>query len=76
MKVRASITLSEGLLKAVGKCARQKKETRFDFTETAGCASIQQPIRDEQNARDLGITNRYADFLNQEACDVLEYLSR
>ena len=29
--------------------------------------------RNEQNARDLEIINRRADFLNQEARDVLEY---
>jgi len=36
-------------------------------------AFIGQLIRNEQNARDLEIINRRADFLNQQASDVLEY---
>ena len=36
-------------------------------------AFIEQLIRDEQNARDLELLNRNADFLNREASDVLEY---
>jgi hypothetical protein len=34
---------------------------------------INQLIRGEQNARDLEILNRRADFLNAEAADVLAY---
>jgi hypothetical protein len=30
-------------------------------------------IRDEQNARDIQIINKRADYLNQEAADVLAY---
>ena len=44
-----------------------------DFIETAVWTFIGQLIRDEQNARDLEIINRRADFLNQEAADVLAY---
>jgi len=73
MKVKTSITLSEELLKAVDKRTKQQRKTRSDFIEAAVWAFIEQLIRDEQNARDLEIINRDADFLNQEANDVLEY---
>jgi metal-responsive CopG/Arc/MetJ family transcriptional regulator len=73
MKVKTSITLSDKLLEAVDKRARQHKKTRSGFIEVAVWAFIEQQIRNEQNARDLEIINRRADFLNQEANDVLEY---
>ena len=73
MKVKTSITLSEELLKVIDKRAKQHKKNRSDFIEAAVWAFIGQLIRDEQNARDLEIINRRADFLNQEAADVLGY---
>lgn len=73
MKIKTSITLSEEVLEAVDKRAKQHKKTRSDFIERAVWAFIAQLIRNEQNARDLEILNRRADFLNQEASDVLEY---
>jgi len=73
MKVKTSITLSEELLKVIDKRAKQYKKNRSDFVEAAVWAFIGQMIRDEQNAKDLEIINRRADFLNQEAADVLAY---
>ncbi len=73
MKVKTSITLSEELLKVIDKRAKQYKKNRSDFIEAAVWAFIGQLIRDEQNARDLEIINRRADFLNQEAAEVLTY---
>ncbi len=73
MKVKTSITLSEEVLKAVDKRAKQHKKTRSDFIEAAVRAFIAQLIRKEQDARDLEIINRRADFLNREASEVLEY---
>jgi len=73
MKVKTSITLSDKLLEAVNERAKQQRKTRSDFIEVAVWAFIEQLIRDEQNARDLEIINRRADFLNREASDVLEY---
>jgi len=73
MKVKTSITLSEELLKAVDKRARQSKKNRSDFIETAVWAFIGQVIRDELNARDLEIINQRADRLNEEAADVLAF---
>jgi metal-responsive CopG/Arc/MetJ family transcriptional regulator len=61
------------LLQAIDKRARQLKKNRSDFIEAAVWAFIGQLIRDEQNAKDLEIINRRADFLNQEAVDVLAY---
>jgi len=74
MKVKTSITISEELLKVVDKRAKQYKKNRSDFIEAAVLAFIGKLIRDEQNARDLEILNRRADFLNQEAAEVLAYL--
>ncbi|MBI5079903.1 MAG: ribbon-helix-helix protein, CopG family [Chloroflexi bacterium] len=73
MKVKTSITLSEELLKVIDKRAKQYKKNRSDFVEAAVWAFIGHMIRDEQNAKDLEIINRRADFLNQEAADVLAY---
>jgi metal-responsive CopG/Arc/MetJ family transcriptional regulator len=73
MKVKTSITISEELLKVVDKRAKQYKKNRSDFIEAAVLAFIGKLIRDEQNARDLEILNRRADFLNQEAAEVLAY---
>lgn len=73
MKVKTSITLSEELLEVMDGHVKQQKKTRSDFIETAVWAFIEQLARAEQNARDLEIINRRADFLNEEAADVLEY---
>jgi metal-responsive CopG/Arc/MetJ family transcriptional regulator len=72
MKVKTSITLSEDLLEAIDQQARPDK-TRSEFIEMAVRAFIARRIRDEQNARDLEIINRRADYLNQEAEVVLAY---
>jgi metal-responsive CopG/Arc/MetJ family transcriptional regulator len=73
MKVKTSITLSEELLKVLDKRARQHHKNRSDFIEAAVWAFVRQLARNEQNARDLEILNRRADFLNKEAADVLSY---
>ena len=73
MKVKTSITLSEELLKAIDKRAKKHNKNRSDFIEAAVWSFIGQLIRDEQNARDLETINRRADYLNQEAADVLAY---
>ncbi|HWQ69450.1 MAG TPA: ribbon-helix-helix domain-containing protein [Patescibacteria group bacterium] len=73
MKVKTSITLSEDLLKAIDRRAKQHKKNRSDFIEAAVSTFIRQLIRDEQNARDLEVLDRRADYLNQEAVDVLAY---
>ncbi len=73
MKVKTSITISEELLQRVDERALQFKKNRSDFIEAAVWAFIGQLIRDEQDAKDLETINRRAEFLNQEAADVLAY---
>ncbi len=73
MKTKVSIVLSEELLRAVDMCARQQKKTRPAFIEASLWAFIQRPMRKVQDARDLEILNQQADFLNEEARDVLGY---
>jgi metal-responsive CopG/Arc/MetJ family transcriptional regulator len=73
MKVKISVTLSEELLKALDDHARQQHKNRSDFIEEAAWAFLRQPARNEQDAHDQEIINRRADFLNEEAADVLSY---
>jgi metal-responsive CopG/Arc/MetJ family transcriptional regulator len=72
MKIKTSITLSEDLLKAIDEYAREYNN-RSEFIEKAVRVFIRQLIRRQQDARDLKIINRRADYLNQEAMDVLAY---
>ncbi len=72
MKAKISITLSEDLLKAIDEYSGQYRN-RSEFIEEALRAFIKQMIRSKQNARDLEIINRRADYLNEEAADVLTY---
>jgi metal-responsive CopG/Arc/MetJ family transcriptional regulator len=72
MKRKTSITLSEEILEAIDRRARDAKN-RSDFIETAVRAYIAKLIRDEQNAKDLAIINQHADRLNGEAADVLKF---
>ena len=72
MKVKTSITLSEDLLKAVDEYAKEYNN-RSEFIEEAVRVFVRQLIRREQDARDLEIINQRADYLNQEAMDVLTY---
>ncbi len=72
MKVKTSITLSKDLLKEIDEYAG-KYNNRSEFIEEAVRAFIRQLIRKQQDARDLEIINRRADYLNREATDVLTY---
>jgi metal-responsive CopG/Arc/MetJ family transcriptional regulator len=72
MKVKTSITLSEDLLKVMSEYAEEYKN-RSEFIEEAIRAFIKQLIRRQQDARDLEIINRRAEYLNREAADVLTY---
>jgi metal-responsive CopG/Arc/MetJ family transcriptional regulator len=73
MKVKTSITLSGELLEIIDARARKANRNRSDFIETAIRLFIQQLLREEQNARDLEIINRRADYLNREAAHILAY---
>ena len=72
MKVKTSVTLSEGLLEAIERWSPRHKN-RSDFIETASWRHIRQLAKDEQSARDLEIINRRAGRLNREAEDVLAF---
>jgi len=72
MKLKTSITLSEGIMADINKQSSQFKN-RSDFIETAVRSYIDQMRRAEQDAKDLAIINRRARRLNQEAVDVLAY---
>jgi len=73
MKVKTSITVSQELLEDIDVRARQSQRNRSDFIETAVRIFIQQLEREEQDAKDLEIINRRADYLNREADEVLTY---
>jgi len=72
MKIKTSITLSEDLLKAIDRYAKEYNN-RSEFIEEAVRAFIRQMIRRQQDARDLEIISHRADYLNREAMDVLTY---
>src|SRR3989304_8093051 len=72
MKIKTSITLSEDLIKAIDEYAGEYNN-RSEFIEKAVRVFITQLIRRQQDARDLEIINHRADYLNQEAMDVLTY---
>ena len=73
MKDKISITVSQELLEVIDARARQSQRNRSDFIETALRTFIQQLEREEQNADDLEIINRRADYLNREAAEVLSF---
>jgi metal-responsive CopG/Arc/MetJ family transcriptional regulator len=73
MKVKTSITVSQELLQVIDARARQSQRNRSDFVESAVRTFIQQLEREEDNASDLEIINRRADYLNREAAKVLTY---
>ena len=72
MKLKISVSISEDLLEAVD--ARIGPDaSRSEFIERAVRGYIASLVRREQDARDLEIMNRYADEMNAEASDLLDY---
>lgn len=72
MKVKISIALPKDLLKEIDEYTR-KYNSRSGLIEEAARVFIRQLTRKQQDARDLKIINRRADYLNREAIDVLTY---
>ncbi|MBN2382733.1 hypothetical protein JXQ70_07610 [bacterium] len=72
MKVKTSITLSEEIIEYIDQNLDQMR-TRSEFIERALLVFIAQRKRAELNARDVEIINKRADYLNEEADDVLSY---
>ncbi len=72
MKIKTSVSLSDGLLKLIDKTAKGEKN-RSAFIETAVRAYLEVMKRHGRDQADLSIINRLAERLNSEARDVLGY---
>jgi metal-responsive CopG/Arc/MetJ family transcriptional regulator len=69
MKVKTSVTLSEELLEAISAQERNRSE----FLEAAAWAYLATQEREERYRRELALFNEYADALNAEQAEVLQY---
>jgi metal-responsive CopG/Arc/MetJ family transcriptional regulator len=71
MKVKTSVTLSEELLRAIEN--EVKQENRSSFIEEATWSYLRAIQRGARDREDLKAIEKYAEELNAEALDVLEY---
>lgn len=71
MKVKTSVTLSEELLRAIS--AETDQANRSAFIEEATWQYLRRRRREARDRRELDRINEYADQLNDEARDVLEF---
>lgn len=72
MKVETSIIVDKELLETVERLAGKDKN-RSEIIEAALQAYVARSARHKQNAPDLEIIAAYADDLNAEALDTLDY---
>jgi len=72
MKIKTSVTLSEGLVEELDEIT-EEDSNRSQMIERAVAEFIERERRQLRDARDLEILNRSADELNQEIDDVLTY---
>lgn len=72
MKVETTVELPEDLLTAIDQRSGEYGG-RSELVEAAVRALIEAPSQSDLEARDLAIIERYADELNEEAADALEY---
>jgi len=72
MRVKTSLTLSAGLLKAIGRASR-KGESRSRTIERLVREGLAARRRRAADAQELALINSHADALNAEAADVLGY---
>jgi metal-responsive CopG/Arc/MetJ family transcriptional regulator len=72
MKVKTSITLSDGLLKEL-ESYEGGAESRSTLIEQAVREFLQNRAKKAREEKDLKILNAKADSLNEEAEDVLSY---
>jgi len=72
MKEKTSITLSSDLLADVDKSAGAAK-SRSAFIEGVLREYFKENVRQAIHQRDVELINANADYLNQEAMDVLRY---
>jgi metal-responsive CopG/Arc/MetJ family transcriptional regulator len=73
MKVKTSITLSEGILENVDRLSTARACSRSEVIESAVQAYLRGLAQAERESRDLEILNRAAERLNAEALEVLEF---
>jgi len=71
MKVKASITLSDDVLRAVDELA--KSSSRSEVIEHALRDFLAARERQLRDARDIEIMNKHADSYNLETADLLSY---
>jgi len=72
MKIKTSITLSENLVEDIDEYVDQFKN-RSAFLEAAAWAFIAQLRRAQRDAADIAIMDQWADELNAEVADALDY---
>lgn len=72
MKVKTSITISQGILSQLDK-ALDRQGNRSAFIEEAIKHHLLRLARERRDQRDIQILNEQADQLNAEATDVLGY---
>jgi len=72
MRVKTSVTIDEGVLKAIDK-ATTPARSRSRVIEDAAREFLARRARHSREARDLAILNEAADALNGEMDDVLAY---
>ncbi len=72
MKEKVSFTLASDVLAEVDRNVG-KGSSRSAFIEAVLRAYFKEKVRQALNARDAELMNRYADYLNREMEDVLQY---
>lgn len=72
MRVKTSVTIDEGILRAIDKSAGRNK-SRSRVLEDAAREFLARRARAAREARDLQILNDAAEALNREMDDVLAY---
>jgi metal-responsive CopG/Arc/MetJ family transcriptional regulator len=71
MKVKASITVSDEVLREIDELA--KSSSRSEVIEEALREFLAARARSARDARDVEIVNRHADAYNLETADLLSY---
>jgi metal-responsive CopG/Arc/MetJ family transcriptional regulator len=72
MRVKTSVTIDEGVLRAIDKTTSRTR-SRSRVIEDAAREFLARRARAAREARDLAILNESADALNREMEDVLAY---
>jgi metal-responsive CopG/Arc/MetJ family transcriptional regulator len=72
MKEKTSITLSKEVLTGIDRIAGSK-QSRSAFIEAVLSQYLRERNRAQRDARDLELINRYAEELNRDALETLEY---